>query len=244
MPVSAQPGTDGQADLAFTELAGAYLDDRAQRHPNLATDLGDHRFDAHLPEFSAAALDSERRAMDGWAARLAAIDAGELSPQNRVDAGLLANSVRRRVFELDELRETTWNPLAANPGRAIRAAAGQGLRPAACPARRGRRRLAEIPAMLAGARGLLGPMPRVHLETALGQFDGTIAMISRRDRRRAPVGARMRAAGRGGPARRARRARRAPRLAGRGAGPGQLAAAGRVRRSADRAPSGSPASCR
>ena len=62
------------ADAAFTALARDYLDDRAQRHPGLATDLGDHRFDDQLPEYSAAALESERRAQDGWAARLAAID--------------------------------------------------------------------------------------------------------------------------------------------------------------------------
>jgi uncharacterized protein (DUF885 family) len=176
--VTAQPGTDGQADLAFTELARAYLDDRAQRHPNLATDLGDHRFDAHLPEFSAAALDSERRAMDGWAARLAAVDVSALAPENLVDAGMLANSVRRRIFELEELRETTWNPLAANPGRAVRALLARDFAPLPGRLAAVAGRLAEIPAVLAGARGLLGPMPEVHLETALGQFDGTIAMIT------------------------------------------------------------------
>ena len=32
---------------------------------------------------------------------------------------MMADSVARRVFELDELAEHTWNPLLANPGRAI-----------------------------------------------------------------------------------------------------------------------------
>ena len=44
-------------------------------------------------------------------------------------------------------------------------------------------RLAEVPAALAEARRQLGAMPRVHLETAIGQFDGTIALVSKRDRR-------------------------------------------------------------
>src|SRR5262249_51424841 len=39
-------------------------------------------------------------------------------------------------------------------------------------------RLAEIPAALAEARRQLGQMPRVHLETAVGQLDGTIALVS------------------------------------------------------------------
>ena len=116
-----QPGLDSQADLAFTALAGDYLDDRAERHPQLATELGDHRHDARLPDFSAAASADERRALDGFAARLAAIDVAALSAEHQVDARMLANSVALRIFELDELRERTWNPLAANPGRAIHA---------------------------------------------------------------------------------------------------------------------------
>ena len=54
---------DGDADREFVRLASDYLDDRAERHPDLATGLGDHRFDAHLPDPSQDALASERRAL-------------------------------------------------------------------------------------------------------------------------------------------------------------------------------------
>ena len=37
------------SDREFTKLAGDYLDDRSARHPDAATELGDHRFDAQLP---------------------------------------------------------------------------------------------------------------------------------------------------------------------------------------------------
>ncbi|HEX5291317.1 MAG TPA: hypothetical protein VFX25_20835 [Streptosporangiaceae bacterium] len=50
-------------------LAADCLDVRAQRHPESATDLGDHRFDARLDDISAAALDDERRVPGGYAAR-------------------------------------------------------------------------------------------------------------------------------------------------------------------------------
>ena len=106
-------------DLEFARLAGEYLDDRAERHPELATSLGDHRFDDRLADPSAAALAGERRALDGWGARLDALDPGGLSAEHRVDAAMMADSVARRVFEIDELAEHTWNPLLANPGRAI-----------------------------------------------------------------------------------------------------------------------------
>jgi uncharacterized protein (DUF885 family) len=169
---------DNEADGEFARLAGEYLDDRAERHPDLATDLGDHRFDGRLPDPSAAALASERRALDGWAARLDALDAGGLPAELRVDAAMMANSVARRAFEIDELREHTWNPLLANPGKAIYHLLARDFAPLPDRLTSVAARLAEVPATLAEARGQLGRMPRVHLETAIGQFDGTIALVS------------------------------------------------------------------
>jgi uncharacterized protein (DUF885 family) len=165
-------------DAEFARLAREYLDDRSERHPNAATGLGDHRFDARLPDPSAQALADERRALDGWAARLGVLDRGALSAEHQVDATMMADSIARRVFEIDELREHTWNPLLANPGQAIYQLLTRDFAP--LPDRLGSvaGRLAEVPGVLAEARRQLGRMPRVHLETAIGQFGGTIALIS------------------------------------------------------------------
>ena len=165
-------------DAEFARLAREYLDDRAERHPDAATGLGDHRFDARLPDRSAQALAGERRALDGWAGRLDALDRGALSAEHQVDAAMMADSIARRVFEIDELREHTWNPLLSNPGKAIYQLLARDFAP--LPDRLGSvaGRLAEVPGVLAEARRQLGRMPRVHLETAIGQFDGTIAMVT------------------------------------------------------------------
>src|SRR5689334_3739780 len=167
-----------EADAEFARLAQDYLDDRAERHPDAATGLGDHRFDARLPDPSAQARADERRALDGWAARLAALDRDALSAEHQVDAAMMADGIARRVFEIDELREYTWNPLLANPGQAIYQLLARDFAP--LPDRLGSvaGRLAEIPVVLAEARRQLGRMPRVHLETAIGQFDGTIALVT------------------------------------------------------------------
>jgi uncharacterized protein (DUF885 family) len=170
---------NGDADREFVKLASGYLDDRAERHPDIATGLGDHRFDEHLPDPSQAALAAERRALDGWAARLDALDAGALSAEHRVDAAMMADSVARRVFEIDELGEHAWNPLLANPGRAIYQLLARDFAPLPDRLASVAGRLAEVPATLAEARRQLGRMPRVHLETAIGQFDGTIALVSK-----------------------------------------------------------------
>ena len=169
--------SDG-ADRGFTRLAKEYLDDRAERHPPAATDLGDHRFDARLADPSEQARVDERRALDGFAARLEAIDGSALSAEHRVDAAMMAGSVARRVFELDELREHTWNPLHANPGKAIYQLLARDFAPLPERLAAMAGRLAQVPAALAEARGQLGSMPQVHLETAVGQFAGTIALVS------------------------------------------------------------------
>ena len=167
-----------EADAEFARLAQDYLDDRAERHPDAATGLGDHRFDARLPDPSAQARADERRALDGWAARLAALDRGALSAEHQVDAAMMADGIARRVFEIDELREHTWNPLLANPGKAIYQLLARDFAPLPDRLDSVAGRLAEIPGVLAQARRELGRMPRVHLETAIGQFDGTIALVS------------------------------------------------------------------
>jgi uncharacterized protein (DUF885 family) len=167
------------ANAEFAQLAREYLDDRAERHPDIATGLGDHRFDARLADPSAQALDDERRALDDWAARLTVIDDDALSAEHRVDAAMMTDSVARRVFELDELREHTWNPLLANPGRAIYQLLARDFAPLPDRLASVAARLAAIPAVLAEARRRLGRMPRVHTETAIVQFDGTIELVSK-----------------------------------------------------------------
>jgi hypothetical protein len=168
---------NSDVERQFIALAGDYLDDRAQRHPEAATDLGDHRFDALLGDSSAEALARERRSLDGYAARLAALDNGGLAAEHQVDAAMLASAIDRRVFELDELREHAWNPLLANPGRAVYQLLARDFAPLPDRLASVAGRLAAIPARLHAARQQLGPMPRVHLETAITQFGGTITMI-------------------------------------------------------------------
>jgi Bacterial protein of unknown function (DUF885) len=168
-----------ETDGVFALLAREYLDDWLERHPETATELGDHRFDGRLGDMSAEALTLERRALDGWSARLAALDTGSLTLEHQVDAAMLANAVERRMFELDELREQTWNPMLANPGRAIYQLLARDFAPLPDRLAAVTGRLAMIPAALAAARQQLGRMPQVHLETAIGQFAGTIGLLGR-----------------------------------------------------------------
>ena len=165
------------SDDEFVQVGSAYLDEHLRRHPAAATELGDHRFDAQLTDLSAQALGDERRALDDFAGRLDGLDTAGLSAEHRVDAAILRNSIERRIFELDELRDHTWDPLVANPGRAIYLVLAREFAPLPDRLESVAGRLAQVPDALATARAQLGAMPKVHLETAIGQFAGTIELI-------------------------------------------------------------------
>src|SRR5215472_851657 len=166
------------ADSAFTSYATATLDGLLERQPEWATAVGDHRHDDRLTVGTAAHYEQTSRWAGDRLAGLARIDTGRLSPEHRVDAQILANQLSRLRFMIDELREHEWNPMVANPGRAIYNLLARDFAPLADRLRSAARRLAVLPESLAAARSVLGPMPEVHIETALTQFAGTERLLS------------------------------------------------------------------
>jgi len=166
------------ADIAFTSYAAATLDGLLERQPEWATGVGDHRHDDRLTVGTANHYEQTSRWAGERLAGLAGIDAGRLSPQHRVDAQILANQLARLRFMIGELREQEWNPMVANPGRAIYNLLARDFAPLADRLRSAARRLAMLPESLAAARSVLGPMPRIHIETALTQFAGTERLLT------------------------------------------------------------------
>ncbi len=167
----------GPRDERFQRLAGAALDEALALHPDMATELGDHRFDDRLPDGRPEALDEERRMLDARLRELEALDLVTLLPDNRVDTEILGAALRARRYELDVLREHEWNPLVANPAGAVYTLLAREFAPLAERLRSLAGRLAAVPESLEVARRTLHDMPRVHLETAIGQFAGAAALI-------------------------------------------------------------------
>ncbi|NUP50725.1 MAG: DUF885 domain-containing protein [Catenulispora sp.] len=166
-------------DITFERLAADILDEMWQRHPDTATVLGLHEHDAELPDGSAAGLAAESAWLARRAADLAGIDTAGLSAQNRVDAAILATELASMRFQLDELREHEWNPAEANPGMALYTLLARDYAPAADRLASFAGRLAAVPAALAANRDLLAgkPLSRIHLELAVGQFEGTVDLL-------------------------------------------------------------------
>ena len=162
----------------FTALAGQVLDELLERHPEAATVLGDHRYDDRLGDRSECALDDEARWVGRRLAELRGVADGSLSPAERVDVAILVNALELRRFELEELREHEWDPLSANPGTAVYTLLAREFAPLGDRLRSVAGRLTAVPGALETARASLDGMPRVHVETAIGQFTGTRTLLA------------------------------------------------------------------
>jgi uncharacterized protein (DUF885 family) len=167
-----------EADQAFATLAASAVESILSRRPEFASSLGDHRFDDRLTDQRHAAREDDRRAWREWLRRLDAVDRGALSVGYAVDAAILRNRLGLLLLELEELREYEWNPLVSNPGDSIYSLLARDYAPIESRLKALRGRLAAIPEHLAVARQNLGVMPRVHVETALVQFAGTLSLVT------------------------------------------------------------------
>ena len=166
------------ADDRFAALARSTVDGMLERQPELATLLGDHAHDGRLAIGTAEYHDELARWCGDRLADLQRLDLDRLSAEYRVDARILANQLELCRFATAELREHEWNPMLANPGRAIYRLLARDF--AALPDRLHSvaERLAAVPEALAAARSAAaGRLPRVHLETALSQFAGTERLV-------------------------------------------------------------------
>ena len=166
------------ADDVFAALARSTVDGLLERQPELATLLGDHAHDGRLTIGTAEYHDELARWCGDRLAELQRIDLDRLSAEYRVDARILAKQLELCRFAAAELREHEWNPMLANPGRAIYLLLARDFAPLPDRLRSVAERLAAVPEALAAARSAAaGQLPRVHLETALSQFAGTEHLI-------------------------------------------------------------------
>jgi uncharacterized protein (DUF885 family) len=161
----------------FAGLAERIIDELLAADPGLASTAGDHRQDHRLPDLSADGV-AARVAMLGDASdALSGVDTDDLDVAERVDHEQLLSLVERSLFQLTEVREHEWNPLAHNPGGLLHALVARPFAPAVERLEAVAARLAAVPDALDTARAVLLDCPRIHLETAVDQFRGTAAFV-------------------------------------------------------------------
>ncbi len=165
------------SDKQFEKVANDYIQKLLEMNPELATSLGDHRYDGRLTDRSADAIATQTRVDRDALAALAKIDPKTLSDVNAVDYDILKLNLERSIFEATELKEQEWNPLYYNMGNAIYALVARDFAPLDERLGSVKSRLEGIPAVIAAAKANLKNPPLMHTETAILQNQGNIGLI-------------------------------------------------------------------
>lgn len=169
--------TDSSAEETFAALSDRILDGLLARDPVTATSLGDHRFDDRLPDLSEEGLEETRSIVEQGLSAVDQVDDLALGTASAVDLEILRSHLSAEHLAIEVLQEPRWNPLVANPGTALYVLLARDFAPLEERLQSLAGRLAAVPEHLAVAREMLGEMPQVHVETAIGQLAGTQGLL-------------------------------------------------------------------
>jgi uncharacterized protein (DUF885 family) len=167
-------------DEQFQQIAHGYIEEYLADNPEDATELGDHRFDDKLTDYSAEAQARElARAKEARHKLEPLTDLSQLTGANKVDLRLLKDKIDYQIFSLEELKEWEWNPLVYNQSLAnsIYLLVARDFAPAEQRIPNLRKRLEGIPAVIAQAKANLKHSPKIHTETAIEQTKGAISLV-------------------------------------------------------------------
>lgn len=172
-------GASSSADATFEHLAKRFIEDHLRTNPESATQLGDHRYDDFLTDYSPAALATWVGKLKGYRQDLAAIDAKALTGPNRIDAQILATEIDAVIFALTEEKAFEWNPQSYSDSlaNAVYSFVSREFAPAEQRLRSATRRMAAMPRVIEQIMGNLKVSPRIHMETAIQQTDGAINLL-------------------------------------------------------------------
>ena len=172
---------DDASNQAFQNLGDEYISDLTNFSPVYATLVGDHSADHKLDQVDAAARDQYRALLVEYITALDAIDSGELSRANQIDAEILMNQLQSDLWSQDVLQEWAWNPLTyvSISGSAIYALVARNFAPLEERLRSATSRLIQLPRFLEQSRNAIEPqrVPKIHAETAIQQNPGLVSII-------------------------------------------------------------------
>jgi uncharacterized protein (DUF885 family) len=169
--------TKETADAQFETLAKKFIAEMLERNPEWATQLGEHRYDNRLGDYSAAGVQKTRAFAESYLKQLNTIPFDKLGKTNNIDARIMRENLEYTLFQIDTLREYEWNPLAYNIGSAIDYLVSREFAPLQERLTNLKGRLEAVPAVVVAAKANLKNPPRVYTETAIGQNAGIIGLI-------------------------------------------------------------------
>src|SRR6266699_6314188 len=100
MKIHATPQDDD-----FQKIAHDYIEGELQTNPEEATELGDHRFDGRLTDYSPEARAKELATQKEFREKLNALDGSQVTGANNVDFRILKENIDYKIFEAEELKQ-------------------------------------------------------------------------------------------------------------------------------------------
>ena len=171
----------GSGDTAFKQLATEILEDSFKRHPTQATDLGIHKYDDRLDDYSAAGVKAEADAARAFKTRLTAIDPATLSLDQQLDREQLLRAIDTTVLQVEVIKRWAKDPDLYPSGITNTAYAmiKRGFAPPEARMKALISREQGMPAALADARKNLDNPPAIFTEIALEQIDNNVSFFTK-----------------------------------------------------------------
>ena len=168
-------------DSKFQRLAKGYFNEYFKANPTFATWVGEHRYDHELEDLSGKAFEAKNASAHSLLARLERIEAEKLSPDGRIDAEMLRNSVESDILLYEELRSHESNPMLYTSllGNSIYYLMARDFEPIDERLAAIADRLSKFPLVVEQAMANLSNPPKACTEMAIAQNHGLIALIER-----------------------------------------------------------------
>jgi uncharacterized protein (DUF885 family) len=164
----------GSGDTAFRQLAAEILEYTYKQDPTNATQLGIHKYDDRIADYSAAAVKADVEAVKSFQTRIDAVDPDALTLDAQLDLEQTKQTLDGWLLRDDVIRGWAKDPDIYSSG-VTNAAFVMISRAFAPPEQRLKSLIARLklmPNVLAEARKNLEDPPRIYTEIAIEQVDG------------------------------------------------------------------------
>ena len=158
-----------------------YLAFLYENAPTAASGDGMHAHDDRLEDLSRVAVDTQARELGGFARRLDRITTRSLTAEEQLERRMLADHIRGRLYELEEVRPWERDP-RHYADLLSTSLAGQTLLEHAPVEERARRvvsKLRQTPRFIEAAAANVEDPPGIFIKTGAEMFDGVVTFIDR-----------------------------------------------------------------
>ncbi len=171
-PSSAEP---------LSHFVEEYLGYLYETNPTAAADDGIHVHDDLLEDFSHSAVEEHVRDLGGWARRLDGINPSTLTVEEKLDRRRLSQSIRARLFDLEEVRTWQRTPqlYAETLGSSLAGQVFFAYAPVTERARRVVSKLRQTPRLLEVARENVTDPPGLYVKVGIEALEGLLIFIER-----------------------------------------------------------------